>query len=98
MKPKPKSESSQFVFRRKRCETCGRHFALKRLNKRYEINASVAHNKRVIQTLREQQTQLIKSGRLDARDDAFHNLGSQAIKISELLPTQPGLDHPDKFC
>lgn len=87
-------------FDRERCKKCGRHLALtagKEHKEHYEINSSHEHNQKVIKQMKELQTRLLLDGRLDARNE-FRVSSPTEIKISELLPTQPAIDHPNKFC
>lgn len=70
---------------------------LERKEPEYEINASKEHTESVIKVLREEQTELIRRRGLDAKD-YFSRLPEQEVLIKDLLPTQPGIDHPHKFC
>lgn len=84
-------------FHRSVCDKCGRHLMLAHKEPTYEINASKEHNKKLLSELRKVQSNLIKTGVLDARDK-FQVSPASDFKIKDLLPSQPIIDHPDKFC
>lgn len=92
------SGKTTYFFDRRVCnKRCGRHVILESKEPEYEITASAEHNKKVIAGLREQHDLLVSTGKLDPRD-RFIQHPVMEIPIKQLLPSQSGLDHPDKFC
>jgi len=87
---------TRFALDRSICAKCRRHESLTKADPHYTITASHAHNK-IIGIMKQLQTEMIRRGELMA-DDKFVDKGVQEVKISNLIPSQTELEHPNKLC